>query len=74
MAGCGVGAQRWFAPSGARPGLAERIFQDGPARAQPWQIQTIHADIARPTPAAGWENAESLALLPRLVKDSSIWC
>ncbi len=29
-------------------------------------IQTIHADIARPTPAVGWDNSESLALLPRL--------
>jgi FkbM family methyltransferase len=29
-------------------------------------IQTIHADLARPTPAVGWENHESSALLPRL--------
>jgi SAM-dependent methyltransferase len=29
-------------------------------------IQTIHADLARPTPAGGWENRESIALLPRL--------
>lgn len=29
-------------------------------------IQTIHADIARPTPAVGWENTECVALLPRL--------
>jgi SAM-dependent methyltransferase len=29
-------------------------------------IQTIHADIARPTPAVGWDNSESVALLPRL--------
>jgi FkbM family methyltransferase len=29
-------------------------------------IQTIHADLARPTPAVGWENRESSALLPRL--------
>ena len=29
-------------------------------------IQTIQADIARPTPAAGWDTAESAALLPRL--------
>jgi SAM-dependent methyltransferase len=29
-------------------------------------IQTIHADLARPTPAVGWNNAESAALLPRL--------
>jgi len=30
------------------------------------KIQTIHADLARPTPAVGWENRESSALLPRL--------
>src|SRR5580698_3357676 len=29
-------------------------------------IQTIHADLARPTPAVGWENRESSALLRRL--------
>ena len=29
-------------------------------------IQTIQADIARPTPAAGWDTSESAALLPRL--------
>jgi SAM-dependent methyltransferase len=29
-------------------------------------IQTIHADLARPTPAVGWENRESSALLSRL--------
>jgi SAM-dependent methyltransferase len=29
-------------------------------------IQTIHADLARPTPAVGWENRESGALLERL--------
>ncbi|HEX5284757.1 MAG TPA: class I SAM-dependent methyltransferase [Bryocella sp.] len=29
-------------------------------------IQTIHADLARPTPAVGWENRESSALLQRL--------
>jgi len=36
------------------------------ARERNLAIQTICADLARPTPAAGWENAESLALLPRL--------
>jgi len=30
------------------------------------KIQTIHADLARPTPAVGWQNSESNALLPRL--------
>ena len=29
-------------------------------------IQTLCADLARPTPAVGWLNAESSALLPRL--------
>ncbi len=43
---------------------ADRIFKM--ARARSLAIQTIHADIARPTPAVGWENAESMALLPRL--------
>jgi SAM-dependent methyltransferase len=36
------------------------------ARERKLAIQAIHADIARPTPAVGWENAESVALLPRL--------
>jgi hypothetical protein len=36
------------------------------ARQRNLPILTIHADLARPTPAAGWLNAESLALLPRL--------
>jgi SAM-dependent methyltransferase len=36
------------------------------ARQRSLAIQTIHADIARPTPAVGWEYAESVALLPRL--------
>jgi SAM-dependent methyltransferase len=43
---------------------ADRIFRM--ARQRNLAIETIHADIARPTPAAGWENSESLALLPRL--------
>jgi SAM-dependent methyltransferase len=43
---------------------ANRIFQM--ARQRHLSIQTIHADLARPTPAVGWENAESVALLPRL--------
>ncbi len=42
---------------------ADRLFQM--ARQRNLSIQTIHADIARPTPAVGWENAESVALLPR---------
>jgi SAM-dependent methyltransferase len=43
---------------------ADRLFRMARRRNLP--IQTIHADIARPTPAVGWMNQESLALLPRL--------
>lgn len=43
---------------------ADRIYQR--SLAQKLDIQTIHADLSRPTPALGWENQESLALLPRL--------
>ncbi len=43
---------------------ADRLFRM--ARQRNLSIQTIHADLARPTPAVGWLNAESLALLPRL--------
>jgi SAM-dependent methyltransferase len=43
---------------------ADLIFRT--SRERNLSIQTIHADIARPTPAVGWENAESPALLPRL--------
>ena len=43
---------------------AERIAQMSAARGL--NVQTIHADLARPTPAVGWENRESIALLPRL--------
>jgi SAM-dependent methyltransferase len=43
---------------------ADRLFRM--ARQRSLAIQTIQADIARPTPAVGWENAESVALLPRL--------
>jgi 2-polyprenyl-3-methyl-5-hydroxy-6-metoxy-1,4-benzoquinol methylase len=43
---------------------ADRLF--AMARERKLAIQTIQADLARPSPAAGWENAESLALLPRL--------
>jgi len=43
---------------------ADRVFEM--ARLRNLSIQTIVADIARPTPAVGWENAESVALLPRL--------
>jgi SAM-dependent methyltransferase len=43
---------------------ADRIHQRSVA--QNLSIQTIHADLARPTPAVGWENAESMSLLARL--------
>jgi hypothetical protein len=43
---------------------AERIAQASAARGA--KIQTIHADLARPTPAMGWENNESSSLLARL--------
>lgn len=43
---------------------AERIVRMSVAKGL--KIQTIHADLARPTPAVGWENRESSALLPRL--------
>jgi len=43
---------------------ADRLFRM--ARDRGLSIQVIHADLARPTPAVGWENAESVALLPRL--------
>jgi SAM-dependent methyltransferase len=43
---------------------AERIARMSVAKNL--KIQTIHADLARPTPAVGWENRESSALLPRL--------
>lgn len=35
------------------------------AAAERWPIQPLIADVARPTPAAGWRNAESLSLLDR---------
>ena len=43
---------------------AERIARMSVAKKL--KIQTIHADLARPTPAVGWENRESSALLSRL--------
>lgn len=43
---------------------AERIARMSAAKGL--RVQTIHADLARPTPAVGWENRESSALLPRL--------
>lgn len=43
---------------------AERIARRSAANAQ--SILTLHADLARPTPAVGWDNRESSALLQRL--------
>src|ERR1017187_8316199 len=43
---------------------ADRLFRM--ARERGLSIQTIQADLARPTPAVGWRNQESVALLPRL--------
>lgn len=43
---------------------AERLFQRSCASGL--AIQTIHADLSRPTPAAGWDNAEAAPLLARL--------
>jgi SAM-dependent methyltransferase len=59
------------AASGASVIALER---DGPAvdrlfvaaRDRKLDIQTIHADLARPTPAAGWDLGESSGLLTRL--------
>lgn len=41
----------------------ERNWRD--AQAQKLSIQPVVADVARPTPAVGWRNAESLSLLDR---------
>ena len=35
-------------------------------------IQTIHADLARPTPAVGWDNGETCSLLHRLEGQSDL--
>jgi SAM-dependent methyltransferase len=43
---------------------AQRIYQRSVE--EHLDILTLQADLARPTPAAGWRNAESSALLPRL--------
>jgi SAM-dependent methyltransferase len=45
------------------PGATERNWAQ--ARAENWPIQALLVDPARPTPAAGWRNAESLGLLER---------
>jgi 2-polyprenyl-3-methyl-5-hydroxy-6-metoxy-1,4-benzoquinol methylase len=43
---------------------ADRLYRM--SRDRGLNILTLHADLARPTPAAGWENAEQSALLARL--------
>jgi hypothetical protein len=43
---------------------ADRLFRR--SRERNLSIDTIHADIARPSPAVGWENGESVSLLARL--------
>jgi hypothetical protein len=43
---------------------ATKIFNA--SRSAKLNVQTVHADLSRPTPAVGWNNAESTALLPRL--------
>ena len=46
---------------------AERLFLRTRAEQDAGKkIQTIHADLARPTAAAGWENREASSLLSRL--------
>jgi len=49
---------------------AERIYIL--SRERELNILTLHADLARPTPAAGWQNAESAALLPRLEQQADL--
>ena len=46
------------------PAAADRLFLA--TRAQSLSIQTVVGDLARPTPAVGWDNNESPALIPRL--------
>ena len=43
---------------------ADRLFRITQAKRLP--VLTVQANFARPTPAVGWENSESSALLPRL--------
>ena len=43
---------------------ADRLYRM--SRERGLNILTLNADLARPTPAAGWENAEQSALLDRL--------
>jgi hypothetical protein len=43
---------------------ANKVFNT--SRSAKLNVQMIHADLSRPTPAVGWNNSESTALLPRL--------
>jgi 2-polyprenyl-3-methyl-5-hydroxy-6-metoxy-1,4-benzoquinol methylase len=43
---------------------ADRLFRM--SRDRGLNVLTLHADVARPSPAAGWENAEQSSLLERL--------
>ncbi len=49
---------------------AESLFRM--SRRSRLSIQTIHADLARPTPAVGWENDETSTLLHRLEAKSEL--
>jgi SAM-dependent methyltransferase len=49
---------------------ADRLFLM--SRDRGLNIQTINADLARPTPPAGWENHESTGLLTRLEGQSDL--
>jgi SAM-dependent methyltransferase len=49
---------------------AEQLFRM--SRERNLSIQTVHADLARPTPAVGWENSEASALLDRLEGQSDL--
>jgi SAM-dependent methyltransferase len=46
------------------PEAAEQLFRM--SREQKLSVLTVHADLARPSPAAGWNNNEASALLDRL--------
>jgi hypothetical protein len=46
------------------PAAAERLFRHTQTSMPP--VLTVNADLARPTPAVGWENTESSSLLSRL--------
>jgi SAM-dependent methyltransferase len=49
---------------------AERLFRM--TRKRRFNIQTIHADLSRPSPAIGWENRESTTLIQRLEDQSEL--